>query len=454
MNSLRRRLTASLWLGLAAVGMVCAGLVYWHTSTTEDERLDFQMQQIERIVAAESNSAALLAVISSLLDLDRDGDEDFVVTVRDTSARVLFASRPDAPFPPIDWAGFRTVDFHDGRYRILSDQSDSRRIVIGQEIENRRDKSIAAAWTSLLPVLVLIPVVGLLIALVIRNLLQPLRATANEISARLPTVLDPLPVSDLPSEVKPLVEAINSLLSRLRGAVQREQLFLADAAHALRTPLTALQLQSDVLEGSRDPGESAIRHLELRAGIRRAVRLAEHLLILARNEPGDPLGGHTGLDALLREAYDLYRPIAAAKQISIEHDLRSNLIVPGDARQLMLVATNLLDNAVRHTPRGGRVVIRAVPDQAGARVEVLDEGPGLPQLELEKVFERFYRVPGDATEGSGLGLAVVRDVMERLGGHIELQNRADHAGLVARVWLPAMKSAHGMVPRAGVEPAT
>ena len=436
MSSLRRRLTVWLWLGLAAVGIACAGLVYWQSSTNEDEQLDFQMQQIAHIVVAESSSTALPVVISSLLDLDRDGDEDIIVTVRDASDRVLFASRVDAPLPPVEWVGLRTIDFGGDQYRMLSVRSDSRHITVGQELENRRDKSITAVWTSLLPVVVLIPVLGLVIALVIRNVLQPLRMTAAEISARPPMALDPLSVNRLPGEVRPLVEAMNRLFFRLRSAIQREQQFLADAAHALRTPLAALQLQSDVLEGSRDPAETAIRHRELRAGIRRAVRLANHLLALARNEPaGASIPGQADLSTALREAHELYLPTAGARQVTLELDIQSNMIVSGGARQLALVLGNLIDNAVRHTPRGGQVIVSAVPDDAGVRLEVLDEGHGLPESELEKVFERFHRVPGDTTEGSGLGLAVVRDVVESLGGRVQLQNRADRTGLVARVWL-------------------
>lgn len=437
MTSLRRRLLVWLWLALILVGSASAAFAYLHAGSEADELLDYQMAQVAQFVAAQSFTAAAPAAIDPQLDFDQDAEDDLIVTVRDPSGQVLYASRPGAPLPALDWLGLRTLPLGGRAYRVFSAQSGGRRIVVAQQIETRREAAAAAAWSALLPVGLMLPVLGLMIGLVIRRQLRPLPVVAAEIARRPPLALEPLPVAGLPGEIRPLIDEINRLLARQRDAIQREQRFIADAAHALRTPLAALQLQSDVLEGSPDPVENAARRGELRAGIRRAVRLADHLLALALSEPAaGAVAASTDLDAALAEACGLYQPAAAARQVKLDLCGRCGAVVPGDARHLALLVGGLLDNALRYTPAGGRVVMSTRVDDEGTWLQVLDEGPGLAEPELEKVFERFYRARGDETEGSGLGLAVVRSVTEQLGGRVRLENRADRSGLIAQIWLP------------------
>jgi two-component system OmpR family sensor kinase len=294
-----------------------------------------------------------------------------------------------------------------------------------------------AAFTAFLPVVLLIPMLGLLIGMVIRRQLHPLSNTARAVAARSPLALDPLPVNGLPAEIRPLIDQINRLLARVAVSNQNEQRFIADAAHALRTPLAALQLQADVLDGSQDVVERAARVAELRAGIRRTVRLSHHLLVLARSESAHSSPRlSTAADRAISEAFNVYGPIAAARGVELCQVASCTAEVAADPRDLAQLLGNLLDNALRYTAAGGRVAVSATAEADGVLIEVTDEGPGLPESELEKVYQRFYRSPGDSTEGSGLGLAVVRGIVERLHGRIQLANRTDRSGLIARLWLP------------------
>jgi two-component system OmpR family sensor kinase len=237
--------------------------------------------------------------------------------------------------------------------------------------------------------------------------------------------------------VRPLVDEINRLLHRLSTAVEREQRFVTDAAHALRTPLTALQLQAEILEGGSSSEERAARLSELRAGIRRVIRLSEQLLSLARSQSETgPITATTELDSTLQEVAAFYAASASAKQIDLAVEAGSSARVYGNARRLTLIFGNLLDNSLRYTPAGGHIRIRASAAGGVARVEVWDEGCGLPPSELERVFERFYRAPGSEGSGSGLGLATVDALVGQLGGQVVLENRVDHTGLVAIVTLP------------------
>ena len=451
MNSLRRRLLVSLWLTLALVGVGSAVITFFVTQQETNELLDYQLEQIATFVGAQSFVAASPMRVRLGLKLDRDVEDAYVVSIRDVAGNLLYASRPEIKRLSVNWLGVRTVTLGRHDYRVLSAQSGTQRIAVAQRMEVRRETAAGAALSALLPVVILIPILGLVISFVIRRQLQPLGATALEVARRPPLALDPLPVLGLPDEVLPLVNEINRLLARLHAASEHEQRFIADAAHALRTPLAALQLQADVLDGSTDATKRANRIAELRAGIRRAVRLSNHLLLLARHEPaGGPIVSQIDLDLAMTEAFELYAPIAATRGVQLRLKARSGAVVRGDAGHMAQLAGNLLDNAIRHSPTGGCVDASVFIKENNVCIEIVDEGPGLPDLELEKIFERFYRAPGNATEGSGLGLAVVRGIAERIGGRVLLENRADRSGLIARVWLPRVRSSRDLEFRNGI----
>ena len=444
-TSLRRRLVVSLWLALLVVGTVSAAFSYLQTRRETNAMLDYQMEQVATFLGARAFATLSSQSLMPRLHSDHDIEEDYIVNVRDADGRVLYATRLDIQIPPLTWLGFRVVKLAGIEYRVFSARSGAQRIAVAQQMELRRETAAAAAFAALLPVGLLIPVLGLVIGIVIRRQLQSLGETARAVAARSPVALDSLPVSDLPTEVRPLIEEINRLLVRVAVANEHERRFIADAAHALRTPLAALQLQADVLDGSEDVVERAARLTELRAGIRRAVRLSQHLLTLARSETAHRSSpGTVAVDPVIAEAFHLYGPIAAVRDVDLHQVAPSNAEVVSDPRDLGQIIGNLLDNALRYTPTGGRVTVCATADLDRVLIEIADEGPGLPESEVENVFHRFYRSPGDATEGTGLGLAVVRGIVERVGGRVNLVNRTDQSGLIARVWLPRSDpSRHG-----------
>ncbi|HET9388753.1 MAG TPA: ATP-binding protein [Steroidobacteraceae bacterium] len=448
MSSMRKGLTLWLWAAVALVGAVSVAIGYWQARKETQEQLDYQMQQVVHILAAQTfaPSAAVPksapAAVSPVVHISHDEDDDLIVSVRDQQGALLYASRANrqlsgSVLPALDSLGFRNVVLDGQAYRVFVAQSGDKRIEIAQSMDVIREAEEGVALATLLPILLLLPVLGVGIGFVIRRQLRPLNAVASLIASRPPLCLELLPVDALPREVRPLADEINRLLGRLKAAVHREQRFLTDAAHALRTPLTALQLQADVLDGARDPVEKAARLAQLRAGIRRVSRLSEQLLSLARSEStAGPLTVSTELDPALEEVIALHAAAAAAREISLQADTHSNARVYGNARRLTLILGNLLDNAVRYTPDGGQVRVRVETEENAARVEVWDEGCGLPPEELDRVFERFYRAPGDDSNGSGLGLATVDTLVRQLGGRVVLANRVDRPGLIATVTLP------------------
>lgn len=428
MRSLRGRLLISLWIVISVVGVISAGISYRQVSREMKELLDNQLTQVARTAMAQTDVP--------VGPEGRDSD-NIEVAVWASDGTLQYASWPQMRFLPPRRQGFTEMILGGEPFRIYGGKFGSSFVQVAQPVDTRDDQAEEAALAAFLPLLLLLPLLALVIALVVRSLLAPVRSTTELVARRDPLDGQALPVRDLPMEVAPLVEEINRLLERQRDAVLRERQFIADAAHALRTPLAALQLQADVLDGSTDPTERVTRLTELRAGIARSARLSAQLLSMAKIDiaPKAP-GEWLDLEAVLLELKALYEPAAAARRVTLELGMQANIRMHADHARLMLIFGNLLDNALRYSPPQGRIEMVVDVQSDSVSIEVRDEGPGLAPEQFERVFERFYRAPGEPAGGSGLGLATVKSLVEQLGGRVSLHNRTDRTGLTARVEVP------------------
>ncbi len=261
-------------------------------------------------------------------------------------------------------------------------------------------------------------------------------------AARRPDDLSPLPTAGLPAEVRPLVDEMNGLLTRLSAAWDALTHFTADAAHELRSPLAALRLQVQGLQRADTPAARQTAETRLLAGIDRATRLVEQLLALARQEGAarDAPLMDVDLSALAHAAVAEAAPEAARRGLNLTVDAPAAARVPGQPDALAVLLRNLLDNALRHTPEGGHVRVNVEPAQAGqgARLSVEDSGPGIAPEDRARVLDRFYRAPGAPGHGSGLGLAIARAVAERHGAVIEVGESAELGGARVGMVFPAI----------------
>jgi two-component system OmpR family sensor kinase len=287
------------------------------------------------------------------------------------------------------------------------------------------------ALRILVPILATIPVYGLIIWLIVGEGLRPLSEIAGAIRRRQPASLEPLPPAKLPEEVAPMVTELNALLERLREALERQKRFTADAAHELRSPLTALQVQLDMLARARTPEDTRAALEALRAGMKRASRLVEQMLTMARLEPNAQLAqpAEVALDTLAAQVAGELEPLAEARRIELRLERLESAPVAGDATALHALARNLVDNAIRYTSAGGVVRLAAFAEDASALLVVEDNGPGIPAEERARVFDRFYRLPGSNADGSGLGLAIAKQVADAHGAEIALDDASDGHGL-------------------------
>lgn len=262
--------------------------------------------------------------------------------------------------------------------------------------------------------------------------LRALTAVRREIENRSHVDLSPIDESAAPAEVQPLVRAMNGLLERLSAALAAQQRFIADAAHQLRTPVAALKTQAEVAMRQARDGELSATLQQLHTAADHAARLVQQLLTLARAEPGSHrsvMRQPVEISVLAREATEEWVPRALARKIDLGFDDRSVAsTVSADPFLIRELLGNLVDNAIQYTPPGGRVTVRVRSDKGCTVLEVEDDGPGIPPEERDKVFERFYRMPGGSPEGCGLGLAIVREIAQGHGATVVARAGAGDRG--------------------------
>jgi two-component system OmpR family sensor kinase len=259
---------------------------------------------------------------------------------------------------------------------------------------------------------------------------------AAEVQSRDAATLSPVSDAGLPEEILPLTHALNDLLSRLDHAINAQRTFVADAAHELRTPLTALKLQIQLAERASGDMERNAAFSDLKQGLDRAVRLVQQLLTLARQERADldRTSQPVDLAALARSAIADFVFTAHAKRIDLGIAHADAAMVSGDAEALRIMLNNLIDNAIRYSPEGGRIDVSVHAGENGASITVQDTGPGIPDSDLERVFDRFYRSAGAETSGSGLGLAIVKRIADIHHAEVKFIKTAD--GLRVIVTIP------------------
>jgi signal transduction histidine kinase len=252
--------------------------------------------------------------------------------------------------------------------------------------------------------------------------LAPLRQLAGTIGAREAGRMTPLATEGLPSEARLMVEALNDLIARLQQVLARQREFMADAAHELRTPLTALQLQTQLLARAQSPEDQREAIGELTAGVQRSAHLVERLLAYARLDADSSESTWLMVDLaeLARAVVQEVEPRAAQAGIALHAALAPVAQMVGNPAGLRSLLTNLLDNALRYTPAQGTIALDLANEAEVLVIQVTDSGPGIPEAERERVFDRFYRIPGTPAQGSGLGLAIVKRVVELHHGEIEI----------------------------------
>ncbi|MER2624184.1 MAG: histidine kinase dimerization/phospho-acceptor domain-containing protein, partial [Accumulibacter sp.] len=284
--------------------------------------------------------------------------QDFSVQIWSPDGTRIYLSHPRQELPPQTPIGFATIDSGHGRWRVFGMQQGGQTIQVAQPMLLRDQLALAAALRTVAPFLIMLPILGVLIWVVVGRGLRPLDAVARAVSTRTPVALEPLPQVHVPSEVLPLLLALNDLLARLKRALDAQREFIADAAHELRTPLAALTLQVQLAERAGDAAARTEAFAEVKGGLQRATHSVQQLLTLARQEPGGgdrPLAP-VALSELVAGVIAAHLPLAEARRIDLgAMPTTGETVVEGEEEALRILISNLVSNAVRYTPHGGKV---------------------------------------------------------------------------------------------------
>ncbi len=430
-HSIRSTLLAWLAAGLTVVISIVALALYLQAKEEANQLFDYQMQQVASALPSRFLSASPPGVGSPFGDAP-----NVVIQIWDPTGVRVYFSHDYADLPQRAVLGFSTFEAHGERWRVYSAQQGPTVVQIAQPLRVRSTIAARSALKTVAPLLLLVPFLGALIWIAVSRGLAPIHGVAAQLAARDASQLAPVSDDDLPDEIRPLTHAVNQLLARLEQAAGIQRIFIDDAAHELRTPLTALKLQVDLAQRAPDTPAREAAFAALRAGLERAGRLVQQLLTLARQEPGAPQPPPQRIDLaeIARAAVADAALQAADRQIDLGVSDAVPTLVLGDPDALRILLGNLIDNALRATPAGGRIDVAVVRAGNHAQLSVSDTGPGIPPDELGRVFDRFYRAAGAPAGGSGLGLAIVRRIADLHHATIALTNEPD--GLCATLRLP------------------
>jgi signal transduction histidine kinase len=341
--------------------------------------------------------------------------------------------------PPPLQAGLSDVEVGDQIWHTFVSQRGDKVFRVAQA-QNKRWEELAGLAVHLLwPVVSLIPLLALFLWFGITYGLKPLKTVATELSERNVNSLQPIASKELPSEVKPLVDALNDLLERLANAFTMQKNFIADAAHELRTPVAALSIQVELAQRATQDSDRAVSLSEVQMGVTRLSHLTQQLLTLARLEPDaqSPVMQRVDLSALSKSVITDQIRRAEVSGIDLGLTEQSASSILGNPETLRILLNNLVDNAIRYAGTRAKIDVAVRDTDEGVVLEVCDNGPGINSLERKRVLERFYRGNNQTSSGSGLGLAIVNTIAEQHGAQVELHAVATGAGLSVLVIFPS-----------------
>jgi two-component system OmpR family sensor kinase len=439
-NSLRARLLLLLFGAVVLTACVQAFIAYRTSLDETNEIFDYQMEQMALSLRP---GLPVGGYPNNGFRDDKDESFEFIVQVSTAAGERIFQSTAKTELPRQDRTGFSSFEAHGTTYKLYSLVYGTQLIQVAQDRAARRGLARTLAYRTASPILVMVPLLIFLVWWVVTSALQPVNRVRRQIATREADALNPVETSGLPAEVRPLVEELNLLFTRMRQAFAAQKNFVADAAHELRSPLAALRLQVEQLRRSTTDKEREVAVLRLGTGVDRATRLVEQLLILARQQTGHA-------EAASMAAVDLKQMLqlvlhdatyqAQSRQLQLEARLDA-ATVPGQTEALRILASNLLSNAIKYTPPLGRILLTLRAQADGVLLCIEDSGPGIAEEDRLRVLDRFYRVPGAEGSGSGLGLAIVKTIVEVHAGTLAMDRSDSLGGLRVSVRLRAAQRA-------------
>ena len=445
MDGLKRRLNESVQLKLSftlslaiLVVAIVAGVFSFLSAFDEAHELqDDVLRQVAQLMDRQRLLPAAPTTDTRLKDVD---EESRVIVQRlgEVSPSTVGVDAGGVlPLPATLVDGLHTLQVGGETFRVLVKTTASgERIAVAQESGFRNEIARDGALRTVMPLLILVPVLLLIVADLVRKMFRPITALSKEIDQRAEQELHPVEDRHLPVEVRPFAVAINRLLARVGQSMESQRRFVANAAHELRSPLTAMSLQAERLADAEMSGLARERLTVLRQGIERGRSLLNQLLTLAKAQSApDKSKSPVSVQGIYRRVLADLMPLAEAKHIDIGVESTQDAEVWASEMDMIALVKNLVDNAIRYTPEGGRVDLSVGIAEGKVELRVQDSGPGIPLAERDRVFDPFYRTLGSEQIGSGLGLSIVQTIAHRIGAevHLDFVDETLQTGLMVSV---------------------
>ena len=418
-QSLQVRISIALILMFLPLSIIAGAFSYYQTYHEAEELQDDLLRQTAAYINPKTT------------DYTKIGSENHILIQ-------TFGQEDTVPLSDTLGEGFHTIkgsvdddddDDDDDEYRAYIHQTPQGKIAVLQETEYRDDLAATAAYQSVLPLLIALPLMILLTVWITYRAMRPVKTLSASLGKRRSDDLSPLDGEAVPSEIQGFVTAINQLLQRTGENIRRQQRFIADAAHELRSPLTALSLQAERLTKLPQSDEAREQTGLILQSIQRNRHLLEQLLTHARTQGSETQRNLTdiSLQAQFRRVLQELMPLALDKQqdigVAVENDLR----IRADDTEIYTLIKTFTDNAIRYTPAGGRIDIGFSETPTTLTIWVEDDGPGIPAAERSRVTDAFYRILGTEQQGTGLGLSIADAIAKRYGGKLILADSRNFA---------------------------
>ena len=416
-QSLQVRISIALILMFLPLSIIAGAFSYYQTYHEAEELQDDLLRQTAAYINPKTT------------DYTQIGSENHILIQ-------TFGQEDTVPLSDTLGEGFHTIkgsvdddDDDDDEYRAYIRQTPQGKIAVLQETEYRDDLAATAAYQSVLPLLIALPLMILLTVWITYRAMRPVKTLSASLGKRRSDDLSPLDGEAVPSEIQGFVTAINQLLQRTGENIRRQQRFIADAAHELRSPLTALSLQAERLTKLPQSDEAREQTGLILQSIQRNRHLLEQLLTHARAQGSETQRNLTdiSLQAQFRRVLQELMPLALDKQqdigVAVENDLR----IRADDTEIYTLIKTFTDNAIRYTPAGGRIDIGFSETPTTLAIWVEDDGPGIPAAERSRVTDAFYRILGTEQQGTGLGLSIADAIAKRYGGKLILADSRNFA---------------------------
>ena len=417
-QSLQVRISIALILMFLPLSIIAGAFSYYQTYHEAEELQDDLLRQTAAYINPKTT------------DYTQIGSENHILIQ-------TFGQEDTVPLSDTLGEGFHTIkgsvddddDDDDDEYRAYIRQTPQGKIAVLQETEYRDDLAATAAYQSVLPLLIALPLMILLTVWITYRAMRPVKTLSASLGKRRSDDLSPLDGEGVPSEIQGFVTAINQLLQRTGENIRRQQRFIADAAHELRSPLTALSLQAERLTKLPQSDEAREQTGLILQSIQRNRHLLEQLLTHARAQGSETQRNLTdiSLQAQFRRVLQELMPLALDKQqdigVAVENDLR----IRADDTEIYTLIKTFTDNAIRYTPAGGRIDIGFSETPTTLTIWVEDDGPGIPAAERSRVTDAFYRILGTEQQGTGLGLSIADTIAKRYGGKLILADSRNFA---------------------------